>query len=36
MSQVLSQEEVNALLNGISGGEIETEQEEISEDSETH
>ncbi|MCD6197967.1 MAG: flagellar motor switch protein FliM [Deltaproteobacteria bacterium] len=35
MSQVLSQEEVNALLNGISGGEIETEQEEISEDSET-
>jgi flagellar motor switch protein FliM len=33
MSQVLSQEEVNALLNGISGGEIETEQEEIPEDS---
>jgi flagellar motor switch protein FliM len=29
MSQILSQEEVNALLNGISGGEIETEQEEI-------
>lgn len=29
MSQVLSQEEVDALLNGISGGEIETEQEEI-------
>jgi flagellar motor switch protein FliM len=29
MSQILSQEEVNALLNGISGGEIETEQEEL-------
>ena len=35
MAQVLSQEEVNALLNGISGGEVETEQEEIPEDSET-
>jgi len=29
MSQILSQEEVNALLNGISGGEVETEQEEL-------
>ncbi|MBW1938166.1 MAG: flagellar motor switch protein FliM [Deltaproteobacteria bacterium] len=35
MSQVLSQEEVNALLGGISGGEIETEEEEIHEDLET-
>lgn len=35
MAQVLSQEEVNALLNGISGGKVETEQEEIPEDSET-
>jgi len=33
MSQILSQEEVNALLNGISGGEIETEQEEVPDDS---
>jgi flagellar motor switch protein FliM len=29
MSQILSQEEVDALLKGVSGGEIETEQEEI-------
>lgn len=29
MSQILSQEEVNALLNGISGGEVETEQEDL-------
>jgi len=33
MSQILSQEEVNALLNGISEGEIETEQEEVPDDS---
>ncbi|MHB8910339.1 MAG: flagellar motor switch protein FliM [Syntrophales bacterium] len=29
MSQILSQEEVDALLRGISGGQVETEQEEI-------
>ncbi len=29
MSQILSQEEVDALLRGVSGGEIETEQEEV-------
>jgi len=29
MSQVLSQEEVDALLKGVSDGEIETEQEEV-------
>jgi len=29
MSQILSQEEVDALLKGVSGGDIETEQEEI-------
>ncbi len=26
MSQILSQEEVDALLKGISGGDVETEQ----------
>lgn len=34
MSQVLSQEEVDALLRGVSNGEIETEQEEINDPSE--
>ncbi|MEA3486388.1 MAG: flagellar motor switch protein FliM [Thermodesulfobacteriota bacterium] len=29
MSQILSQEEVDALLKGVSDGEIETEQEEV-------
>jgi len=29
MSQILSQEEVDALLRGVSDGEIETEQEEV-------
>jgi flagellar motor switch protein FliM len=31
MSQILSQDEVDALLTGISGGEIETEQEAVDE-----
>ena len=34
MSQILSQEEVDALLRGVSDGEIETEQEEASDPSE--
>jgi flagellar motor switch protein FliM len=34
MSQVLSQEEVDALLRGVSNGEIETEQEEVYDPSE--
>ena len=34
MSQVLSQEEVDALLRGVSNGEIETEQEEVHDPSE--
>ena len=29
MAQILSQDEVDALLRGISGGQVETEQEEI-------
>jgi flagellar motor switch protein FliM len=33
MSQILSQEEVDALLRGISGGQVETEQEEINDPS---
>ena len=33
MSQILSQEEVDALLNGISGGEVEAEQDEVSDSS---
>ncbi|MBI5178363.1 MAG: flagellar motor switch protein FliM [Nitrospinae bacterium] len=33
MSQVLSQEEVDALLRGVSDGEIETEAEDLGEDS---
>jgi len=36
MSQVLSQEEVDALLRGVSNGEIETEQEEAYDPSEAH
>lgn len=34
MSQVLSQEEVDALLRGVSNGEIETEQDEVHDPSE--
>lgn len=33
MSQILSQEEVDALLRGVSDGEIETEAEDLGEDS---
>ncbi|MEE8484118.1 MAG: flagellar motor switch protein FliM [Nitrospinota bacterium] len=33
MSQILSQDEVDALLRGVSDGEIETEPEEIADDS---
>ena len=33
MSKILSQEEVDALLKGMSGGEIETETDEIEDDS---
>jgi flagellar motor switch protein FliM len=34
MAQILSQDEVDALLRGISGGQVETEQEEIHDPSE--
>lgn len=33
MAQILSQDEVDALLRGISGGQVETEQEEINDPS---